>query len=111
MPVLSTDRRALLGVTLVWAALLLIIRPWGNVPSNDDWSWTLAVDAVVNRHRWQLTDFTGMPLATQIVWASLFCLPLGYSLMALRLSTLVLAWFAVAGVFALLRECGATRAQ
>ena len=66
---------------------------------------------MVTRHTWHLTDFTGMPLATQIVWGSIFCLPFGFSHMALRVSGLVAAWIAMAGVYALLKECGGTRPQ
>jgi hypothetical protein len=105
------SRRDLLIITLVWAGAVLIVRPWGNFPINDDWSWALAVDALVTHHTWHLTDFTGMPLATQTVWGALFCLPFGFSFPALRLSGLVAAWVTLAGVRALLLECGATRRQ
>jgi hypothetical protein len=108
---LNADRRAILAITLAWVAALLIVRPWGNVPNNDDWSWMLAVDSLVTHHTWHLTDSTGMPLATQIVWGSLFCLPFGVSFTALRLSGFVIAWIALVGIYALLKECGATRAQ
>ena len=111
MPDLNADRRAVLAITLLWAGAILIVHPWGNFPINDDWSWALAVDAAVTHHTWHLTDFTGMPLATQIVWGSLFCLPFGFSFVALRVSTLVLSWVALVGVFALLKECGGTRPQ
>ena len=52
-----------------------------------------------------------MPLATQIVWGSIFCLPFGFSQVALRVSGLVAAWIALVGVYALLKECGGTRPQ
>lgn len=109
MPFLNADRRAILGITLLWAFAILLIRPTGNFPLNDDWSWALAVDAVVTHHTWHLTDFTGMPLATQIVWGAIFCLPGGFSFVALRLSTLVLGWAGLVGIYTLLSECGGSR--
>src|SRR5438552_6048444 len=95
----NTKSHDLLAISLLWIALLVLIRPWGNFPANDDWSYALAVRNLVTGHRWRLTDFTGVPLATQVVWGTLFSAPFGYSLMALRLSTLVLAWLAILGVY------------
>ena len=103
------DRRAVLIVTLVWMAAIVAAAPLGDFPINDDWSWALAVKALVVDHTWRLTDFTGMPLATQIVWGALFSLPAGFSFVALRVSTLVLAWAGIVGVYTLLRVCGSRR--
>ena len=103
-----TDRRALLAIGGLWAAALLAIRPWGAFPANDDWSWALAVQSLVVRHTWHLTDFTGMPLASQTVWGALFTLPVGFSYAALRLSTFVLGAVTLWGFYTLLRDLDAT---
>jgi hypothetical protein len=104
-----SDRRSLLAVVAIWAGALVAAAPLGDFPINDDWSWALAVRALTLEHTWRLTDFTGMPLATQIIWGSLFAQAGGFSFNTLRVSTLVLALLAVVGAYRLVRVCGGSR--
>jgi dolichyl-phosphate-mannose-protein mannosyltransferase len=101
-----TDALALLAITIVWAAAIVAVFPRGDFPINDDWSYGRAVQALVDGGVWRLTDFTSMPLATQLVWGALFCLPRGFSFEALRASTLVLGWLGGVGLYRLVREVG-----
>jgi hypothetical protein len=105
-PTRRGDARALAAITVVWIAASAAVHPAGNFPINDDWSYARAVATLVGGHVWRLTDFTSMPLATQIVWGAMFCLPRGFSFEALRASTLMLGWLGGIGMYWLVREAG-----
>ena len=48
-------------------------------------------------------------MVVQLGWGALFCLPMGFSFTALRLSTLTLGLVGIAGQYGLLRQLGADR--
>src|SRR5438094_939355 len=100
---------AITALFLIWLAAILIVNPSGDFPILDDWAYGHAVRTLVAEHRFQLTDWTSVPLAAQLLWGALFCLPAGFSFTALRVSTLVLAWLAGVGVYALMGTLGADR--
>ena len=102
-----TDRRALAALTALWLAAVLIVNPSGDFPILDDWSYGHVVRTLVTEHRFRLTDWTSVPFVAQALWGALFCLPAGFSFTALRMSTLVLAWVAGLGVYALMRTLAA----
>ena len=106
----TLDRSLPIALTLMWLAAVLLVNPSGNFPITDDWSYGYAVKALVARHEWRLSDWTSVPLATQVVWGALFCLPAGFSFLALRVSTLVLAWASGIGMYRLTRVAGAAPA-
>jgi hypothetical protein len=102
----AAERRHLLILTAGWLAAAAVVNPSGNFPLSDDWSYAHSVRTLLAQHQWRLTDFTSVPIGTQVLWGALFCLPAGFSFVALRVSTLVLAWLTGVGVYRLLRECG-----
>jgi hypothetical protein len=94
-----------LGVaTLVWLVSLVVVNPIGDFPLNDDWSFGLAVRHLLENGDFRPTGWTSMPLITNALWGSLFCLPAGFSFTALRLSTLVASWLGVVGAYMLMKE-------
>jgi hypothetical protein len=76
----------------------------GNFPLNDDWSYGQAVQNLVSSHQYRLTNWTSMPLLTQVLWGTLFSLPAGFSFTALRFSTLFLSLTALLLLFLLARS-------
>ena len=46
---------------------------------------------------------------TQAYWGALFCIPSGFSLIALRISTLVIAGLGVASLDGVIREVGSSK--
>jgi len=104
-----TDRRALGALTALWLAAIVIVNPSGDFPILDDWAYGQAVRTLVTEHRFELTDWTSVPLVAQLLWGALFCLPAGFSFTALRVSTLVFGWLAGVGLYALMRTLGADR--
>jgi hypothetical protein len=94
-----------LGIcVLLWLASLFAVHPLGNFPLNDDWSFGQAVKRLLENHDFRPSGWTAMPLVTNVLWGSLFCLPSGFSFVALRISTLVAALFGMLGIYWLLKQ-------
>src|ERR1700744_2485222 len=91
-------------LTSLWLAGIIIINPIGNFPLNDDWSFGMAVENFLQTGRFHSTGWTSIPLISNVLWGSLFCLPKGFSFTALRFSTLAAAWLGMGGVYWLMRE-------
>jgi hypothetical protein len=88
-------------LVVVFVASIIVINPLGDFPLNDDWSFARAVQGLIQQGDWRPTGFTAMPLITQSLWGSAFCLPAGFSFNALRCSTLTLAILGILGVYVL----------
>jgi 4-amino-4-deoxy-L-arabinose transferase-like glycosyltransferase len=101
--------RTLLLSLAVVATAVVIINPVGDFPLNDDWSYGSAVKGLVEQGVYRLSDWTAMPLFTQAMWGSLFCLPTGFSFTALRFSTLAMSLLALVFLLLMLRRTGETR--
>ena len=93
----------------IWIVMAVLIRPVGDFPLNDDWSYGKIVRTLVETGRLEYTPWVSMALLTQILWGALFCLPFGFSHTALRFSTLTLGLAGILGIYGLLRECRLTR--
>ena len=85
--------------------MAVLIRPVGDFPLNDDWSYGKIVRTLVETGRLEYTPWVSMALLVQVLWGALFCLPFGFSHTALRFSTLTLGLAGILGTYALLREC------
>jgi hypothetical protein len=91
----------------VWVIMVILINPSGEFPLNDDWVYALAVKSILETGRYQLSSPTTANVFTQIWWGALFCLPFGFSYLALRISTMVLGLGGVLAMHASLKELGA----
>lgn len=100
---------ALSALCLAWLAMALLVNPVGEFPLNDDWSYSRAVQNLVQHGRLQLTGFTSMPLIAQVFWGALFSLPFGFSFTALRLSTMLLGLVGIVATFRLVQEVNTDR--
>ncbi len=94
-------------ISILFVAAITATNPLGDFPLNDDWSYGTAVRTLLQQGRLQLHPWTSMPLLTQILWGTLFCLPKGFSFSALRISTLVLSLAGLLSLTALARRCSA----
>jgi Dolichyl-phosphate-mannose-protein mannosyltransferase len=84
----------------------LLIYPLSNLPFHDDWTYAWSVEHLLQTGQLQILDWSVHYPLTQILWGALFCLPFGFSFSALRLSTVVLAWFGTLALYGTLREFG-----
>ena len=85
-----TDLACLLLVICFWIAAVIAVNPIGDFPLNDDWAYGGAVRTLIQEGDFRLSGWTATNLLGQVLWGALFCLPLGFSFTALRVSTLVL---------------------
>src|SRR5262252_7117298 len=74
----------------LWVLIEFIIRPLGEFPLNDDWSYTRSLENLYSLHTFRICGFTSMPLIAQLGWGMLFCRLFGFSFFIVRLSTIVL---------------------
>lgn len=91
------------------AAPLVALRPMQNAPFVDDWTYAWAVEHLLQTGELRILDWSVSLNAAQVLWGALFCVPFGFSFTALRLSTWVLSLLGLFGLYALLRELGASR--
>ena len=105
----ATEISFLIFIVLAFTSALLLIDPFGDFPLNDDWSFARAVKTLITEGEFRPTDWTSMPLVTNVLWGALFCLPTGFSFDALRLSTIVSSLLGVIGTFLIMREIRLSR--
>ncbi|NNN06780.1 MAG: hypothetical protein HKL90_12850 [Elusimicrobia bacterium] len=111
----AADRRAAAAALIALGAWLLLLRaaaPVGSdVPIGDDWAYASSVRGLLETGRLRMSQFAGPAAVVHVLWGALFCLPAGFSLSALRLSTLAAAALALVAFERLLAELGYSPAQ
>jgi 4-amino-4-deoxy-L-arabinose transferase-like glycosyltransferase len=100
------DCAAIAGTGLLVAVAL---RPFPDTPFIDDWAYSWSVQHLLESGELRFPEIVLNPIVTQVLWGALFCLPFGFSLAALRVSTWVLGVLAVCGLYLLVREIGGGR--
>jgi Dolichyl-phosphate-mannose-protein mannosyltransferase len=106
---LSVHFRTSVLVIAGFALPLLTLHPLQNVPYIDDWTYAWAVENFLNTGTLKILDWSTSIDVAQILWGALFCLPVGFSFEALRLSTWALSVFGLIGFYLLLLELGVSR--
>lgn len=86
-------------IVLVWLICILFTNPFHNFPLNDDWSYAFTVKQLIEHGKYQLTNWIAGPQVTQTLWGALFCLPFGFSFIALKVSTVVIAIISIVTFF------------
>lgn len=89
----------------------LVTHPWQNYLTLDDWTNAASVRAFVDGGGIQFVEWTTQFYFTLIFWGALFCMPFGFSLGALHVSTMVLAVFGLWAFYGLLRELDIRRSS
>ena len=107
------ERSAVLDMPLIaaiWVISLFFVNPLnGNFPLSDDWSYSLTVKHLLETGEFRPSEWFAPPSLTNALWGSLFCLPAGFSFVALRLSTLTLSLLGILAVYVLIRDLGQPR--
>jgi hypothetical protein len=93
----------------LWSVSLLIVWPVGNFPLNDDWAFARTVKRFLESGEYYPTSWAAMPLLSQTLWGTLFCLPAGFSFNALRCSTLVMSFAGLLFTYLALRYAQPSR--
>lgn len=99
----NRQARTILFISLGWLLIYILIDPIRDFPLNDDWSYSLTVKYLVEDGKYILNDWLAGPMATQMLWGALFCIPFGFSFSALTISTLVLGLAGIIFTYLLIR--------
>jgi len=75
---------------LIWGVALFLTNPSGNFPLNDDWMYSRQVYQLYTNHTYHIVNEYSPVLVSQVLWGTLFCLPYGFSFIALRISGILL---------------------
>ena len=89
----------------------LALRPFQDTPFVDDWVYAWSVEHLLGGGGLAVLDWSSHPNFAHVLWGALFCLPAGFSFVALRLSTWVAALLALCAFHLLLREIGVARRE
>ncbi len=92
-----------IGLYLVAVAA---VNPIRECPVLDDWAYASTVRHLLQTGEYKLDDWLAPNMPFQAVWGALFCLVLGDSYVALRLSTVALTIIGLIAFRALAREHG-----
>ena len=87
----------------------VILGPFQNTPFIDDWTYAWSVEWLLHHGEVKVLEWSSQLNVVQVLWGALFCLPFGFSFIALRVSTWVLAVSCLCGLYLLLRELGSER--
>jgi hypothetical protein len=98
-------------IALACCIPVFILRPFQNAPFVDDWLYAWPVENLMETGRLQVLDYASNINLFQVLWGTLFCLPFGFSFVALRVSTWVLSIVCLCGLYLTLRELGAARRE
>jgi Dolichyl-phosphate-mannose-protein mannosyltransferase len=98
-------------IVLMSAGPLVALRPLQDAPFIDDWTYAWSVEHLLRTGRLKILDWSVSLNVAQVLWGALFCIPFGFSFTALRVSTWVASLLGLLGLYALLRELGASRAH
>lgn len=96
---------------LLWGAIVVFINPVGEFMVNDDWSFTIIIESLLNGTNVGATGWGagGPSIFSHILWGMLFTLLFGFSATTLRISVLVLAVSSSLALMALLQQISNSR--
>ena len=101
-----TDGVLLVGITGVIVTTTFLVYSSADVPVVDDWTYAWSVEHYLHTRTLRILEWSAHYPLAQILWGSVFSWLLGFSFVALRLSTVVLAWAGLVAFFLTLRELG-----
>lgn len=97
-------QRDCLVIVLVSVLVTLLVRPFQNTPFLDDWVYAWSVENLLKGGGLLVPELTNNINIVQILWGWLLCLPIGFSFVALRISTWLLAVGSLCGLYLMLRD-------
>jgi 4-amino-4-deoxy-L-arabinose transferase-like glycosyltransferase len=106
---LADSRWGPILVGALFIAAVVAVNPLRECPVRDDWAYAETVQHLLNTHEYRLNAWLSANCPFQTMWGSAFCLVLGNSFQALRISTVVLALAGLAAFRGLAIENGLSR--
>jgi hypothetical protein len=93
-------------VIALYLLAVAAVNPRRECPVLDDWAYASTVRHLLQTGEYRLDDWVAPNMPFQALWGALFCLVLGDSYVALRLSTVALTVIGLVAFRALAREHG-----
>ncbi|MDX2226254.1 MAG: glycosyltransferase family 39 protein [Verrucomicrobiae bacterium] len=100
----SASWKAALVIFLYGVLVAVLVQPWQEYLVIDDWIGAWSVQTLYQGGRVAFLDWSVHYFLTQLFWGALFCLPGGFSLGALHVSTFVLSLLGLWAFYGILRE-------
>ena len=100
-----------LWIVLCGVVAALVLRPFQDTPFVDDWVYAWSVQHLLAGDGLKILDWSSNPNFAHVLWGALFCLPGGFSFVALRISTWVAGLLGLCALHLLLRELGVARRE
>ncbi len=97
---------AIAALVAVWAAVVVLVDPRGDVAILDDWCYAISVEQILNGQGFHVSPWSSTFPPVLIWWGTLFAWLGGFSYTSLRVSTLVLWLAGTLGSFGGLRGLG-----
>lgn len=91
-------------LSLLWLVMVFLVNPIGEFPLQDDWLYSHSVMQFLQKGFIELYDTQTTLAIGNILWGTLFAKFFGFSMSILRIATLVLGLFGVAGTYRLLKS-------
>lgn len=96
------------AVLVVYGATIAVL-PRPDVPVGDDWVYARTVERLLDGHGFRILDATVVTLVLQALWGAAVASVLGFSFVALRLSTVAVVGLGAVALYGLCRTLGASR--
>ena len=97
------------ALTVYFVVCSLLLHPYDDLPFVDDWTYAWSVEQLLKTGELRISDWSAHYPLAQILWGALICLPFGFSISALRVSTVVLAWLGALAFYATWQGLGHPR--
>jgi len=88
-------------LTVLWLVAIVMVNPFGDFPLNDDWSYAIAVQRMLESGDFRPLGWTSSALITQTLWGTAFCSIFSYSFEVLRGATLVVSLLGIFTIYLL----------
>lgn len=94
----------ILLLSITWILLAVLLSPSVEMFYTDDWAYAKPVKTLLETGDVHITDWSSMTLVTHIYWGALFCKILGFSMLSLRISILVMGLMGLIATLLLFKE-------
>src|SRR5690348_9921925 len=102
----TADRRNVLLCMLLFVAGAALVQPFLEMGVNDDWSYTYTAREFLTTGHITYNGWATAMLGPQVFWAALFIKLFGFSFLAVRSTTFIVALASIPALYYSAREIG-----
>jgi hypothetical protein len=94
----------IVGIVLLWIAVIALVNPFGDFPLDDDWAYGKPIKAFLEKGRFEFTSWASMTLIGQLLLGLLATKLFGFSFTVLRFVTLTCAAISIVYSYLILKK-------